>query len=898
MVQSLVLVTLLAAAAPPKPFTQVASVEGITEYRLPNGLKVLFVPDESVATVTVNLTVLVGSRHEGYGEKGMAHLLEHMLFKGSTKFKDPKKEMGARGANWNGTTREDRTNYFETLPASDANLDFAIRFEADRLVNSFIDKKDLDTEMTVVRNEFEMSENRGEWVMRARVRSAALPWHNYGRAVIGIKADIERVPVDNLKAFYKRYYQPDNAVLVVAGRFDEGKAFKAIADSFGKLPKPARSLGTTFTEEPVQDGERSVTVRRVGGAPALSAAWRIPASTDPDYPALMVLQGVLGDQPQGRLHQALVETKKAASARCDLDDFKEPGLFQCMVLLKSGDDVAAARAGLLATLETVKPLTVEETERSATGWVSQMDQILTDSSQVGLFLSEWAAQGDWRMLFVQRDRMKKVTAEDLQRVWAKYFKPQNRTLGEYVPTEKPDRAEIPLPPDVGPLVNGYVGGEALAKGEAFDPAPKNIEARLRRVTLPNGAKLVLLPKKTRGQSVKVAAELRLGSLASLTGQAPVLGATVALMNRGTKKLAYKDFRSTLEKARAQLDVTGGGQALQVSASVQRPQLAQVLALLGDVLKEPALDAKELELSRNERLERLEKMKDEPMAAGPMTLNRALAPFPKDHPLYVPTFPERIAATKAVTIEQVRAFHAKFVGAQNATFVVVGDFDDKEVEQALTAMFGGWTAKEKYELIKDDFVPVAASTVTLATPDKANAWVGAGSTLALDDSAPDYPAMALAASMLGGGASSRLFVKLREEKGLSYGAYAFLDAPSDTKRAVLQSSVMFAPQNLGAVEQALQGELERWSTVSKADLDLARDELLNELKQARAEDERLAPQLAGDAQLGRTMQWTEDFEAKVRALTPEQVSAAVKKYFDPKNLVLVKAGDFKAVTAPK
>ena len=146
--------------------------------------------------------------------------------------------------------------------------------------------------------------------------------------------------------------------------------------------------------------------------------------------------------------------------------------------------------------------------------------------------------------------------------------------------------------------------------------------------------------------------------------------------------------------------------------------------------------------------------------------------------------------------------------------------------------------------------VAPTTVTLATPDKQNAWLGAGTTVDLDDSSPDYPAMLVATSMLGGGPSSRLFVKLREEKGLSYGAYAWLGAPSETKRAVMQSSVMFAPQNLGAVEQALQGELDRWSTLTKADLDLARDELLSQMQQARAEDEQLVSQLASDALLGR------------------------------------------------
>jgi zinc protease len=619
------------AAAPPKPFTQVASVEGVTEYRLPNGLRVLFVPDESVATVTVNMTVLVGSRHEGYGEKGMAHLLEHMLFKGSPKYKDPKKEMGSRGAEWNGTTRQDRTNYFETLNASDVNTDFAIRFEADRLVNAFVAKKDLDTEMTVVRNEFEASENRPQGVLNNAVRAAALPWHNYGRAVIGIKADIELVPIDNLKAFYARYYQPDNAVLVIAGRFDEAKAFKSIAESFGKIPTPKRTLPSTFTTEPTQDGERTVTIRRVGGAAALNVAWRIPAATDPDFPALMVLQGVLGDQPQGRLHQALVEGKKASSARCDLDEFKEPGLFTCSVGFKEGDNVAAARDLMLATLETPKPIAQPEFERSATGWISQAEQTLTSSQDIGLALSEYAAAGDWRLFFVQRDRLKKVTADDLQRVWGKYFKASNRTLGEYVPTAKPDRAEVPRPAEVGPLVNDYKGGPPIARGEAFDPSPANIEKRSRRVKLANGAQLVLLPKKTRAESVRISMRFPFGNLQSLTNQTTLSTMTALLMNRGTKKLGYKDFRSTLERLRAQVNVAVDGQELTLDVEAQRPQLGEVMGLVDDVLKQPALDAKELDVVRAESLTRLEHSRTDPASLGNVTLLRALKPYPRGHP---------------------------------------------------------------------------------------------------------------------------------------------------------------------------------------------------------------------------------------------------------------------------
>jgi zinc protease len=896
MFSSLMLAALVAAA--PKPFVPGPTVEGVTEYSLPNGFRVILVPELASSTVTVNLTVLVGSRSEGYGEKGMAHLLEHMLFKGSTHFKDPKNDLATHGGRFNGTTSEDRTNYFETMTASDANLEFGIRFEADRLVNSFINKKDLDTEMTVVRNEFERSENNGGFVLRSRVRAAALPWHNYGRAVIGIKADIERVPVDNLKAFYKRYYQPDNAVLVVSGKFDEAKAFKLIADTFGKLPKPSRSLVDTFTSEPTQDGERVVTVRRVGGTPLVMTAWRIPAVSDPDYAALMVLQGVLGDQPQGRLHQTVVDTKKAASARCDLDELKEPGLFSCNIAFKEGDQPGPARDAALALLETPKPLKEDEVARSRDGWLAQYEQDLASADSLAFQLSNWAPRGDWRLMYLLRDRLKAVKAADVERVWAKYFKPQNRTLGEYVPTTKPDRAEVADASDAKAVLAGYVGGEAVQQGEAFDPSVKNIEARLKRTTLPNGAKLVVLSKKTRAATVKVMIELRLGTADTLKGQQAVAQLTGALLGRGTQKLGFKDFRSALERLKSQLQVFGNGQNVTLMLSTQRPQLDEALGLVADVLKAPALDAKELEVLRGELTAQADTLKSEPTMVGRIELGRALHPLPADHINATLPMPEQIAALKAVTLEQVKGFYGRFYGAQNAAIAVVGDVDPASVERAMAATFGGWSSKEKYERASDPFVATKPEVKVLATPDKANAWMGAGSTMQLVDTAPDYPALALAAHVLGGGASARLFVSLREKQGLSYGAYAGIDVDSKNDRAAVSSTVIYAPQNVAAVEKGLLGELTHWNTITKEELEPLRTELLQQRTQSRSNDDDLAATLSGLTQDGRTLEFEGALDEAFKKVSAEELNAAVKKYFDPAKLVLVKAGDFKTVSAPK
>src|SRR5579864_8684189 len=251
------------SAAMAEPPVTVASIEGVTEYQLANGARVLLFPEASRPTVTVNMTVLVGSRHEGYGESGMAHLLEHMVFKGTPQHPEVPKALRDHGASFNGTTNNDRTNYFETMPATDENLEFGIALESDRLVNSFVKREDLLSEMTVVRNEFERGENNPGSILNQRIYAAAYEWHNYGKSTIGNRSDIERVPIENLQAFYKKFYQPNNVVLIVAGKFEEARALALVEKHLGSIPRPARVLDATYTEEPPQDGERTVTLRRV-----------------------------------------------------------------------------------------------------------------------------------------------------------------------------------------------------------------------------------------------------------------------------------------------------------------------------------------------------------------------------------------------------------------------------------------------------------------------------------------------------------------------------------------------------------------------------------------------------------------------------------------------------------
>jgi zinc protease len=441
-------------AAAEQALKKIVTVEGITEYQLDNGLRVLLFPDHSKPRLTVNLTVFVGSRHEGYGETGMAHLLEHLVFKGTPSHPNIPQALQGRGAQFNGSTSPDRTNYFETLPASDDNLGFAIALEADRLVNSSIKHEDLASEMTVVRNEFERGENAPSSVLGERIMAEAYIWHNYGKATIGNRSDIERVPIDRLQAFYRKYYQPDNAMVVVAGQFDEGRALAFMHKHFGAIPRPQRQLDTTYTEEPPQDGERLVTLRRVGHVGAVGAVYHIPAGPHPDFPALEVLANILSTQPSGRLYKALVEAGKATRAYAFALAMHDPGVLTLQAEVPHTGALEDVRDTLIATVEEVGTtgVTAEEVQRARQQILKARDLAAAQTSQLAIALSEWAAQGDWRLYFLYRDRIEKVTPEDVRSVAAHYLQRNNRTVGMFIPTAQPERIVVPSTPDVDALV--------------------------------------------------------------------------------------------------------------------------------------------------------------------------------------------------------------------------------------------------------------------------------------------------------------------------------------------------------------------------------------------------------------------------------------------------------------
>ena len=881
---------------------KIVTVSGITEYRLDNGMKVLLFPDSSSAKTTVNLTFLVGSRHEGYGETGMAHLLEHLLFKGSKNHTNITKELSDHGASANGTTWYDRTNYYETFPASPENLEWALSMESDRMVNSFVAQKDLDSEMTVVRNEFERGENSPSGILNERIFSTAYLWHNYGKSTIGARADIENVPIDRLQAFYQKYYQPDNAILIVAGRFDESKALASIEKKFGTIPRPTRKLFGTYTAEPTQDGERTVELKRTGDSKVVAAAYHIPSGASPEFAAVDVLGQLLLDTPSGRLYKKLVATKIATGVSGGAYQLHDPSLLFFEASARKDADLDNIQAILLETIHGLKvnPPTQAEVDRAKQILLKSTEKVERNTKGLALQLSEWASMGDWRLFFLYKQRLKNVTTADVVKAADTYLKTSNRTVGRFLPVDVPSRSEIAATSqkELEQALKDLKVEKTVSQGEVFNATPSKIKSRTKYSKLSNGINVAMLDKKNRGETVNIDITFRFANLDAVQGKGDIAGFAGGLLMRGTQSKTREQIKDLLVRLESSGSVSGGYDNVSASFSTTRKNLPKLLPLIAEIMKSPSFPAKEFDTGREQYLAQLEEAAGKTNVRASLALRQALSPYPKGDPRAVLSLAEDAIATKAVTLQQIKDFHKDFYEAKRGEIAVVGDFSPAEITPLLEKHFANWSNPKSppYQRIQARVkTDLAGGDEQIHIADKANATYYAGKSLAISDTSPDYAALRLANYILGGGfLNSRLATRVRQKEGLSYSIGSNVSANALDTVGSFSIYAIAAPENIPKVKKAIVEELERAIKDGFTDEEVAaaKKGYLESLKLARNKDGNLAGLLGSYMHIQRDVEYLNGWDAKIRALTPAELQQAITKHLQPSSLYVVTAGTLK------
>ena len=935
------------AMQPDLALREVQTLEEITELALPNGLQVLLLPDAAKPVVTVNITYRVGSRHEGLGETGAAHLLEHMLFKPSGKVENPMRDMQALGMRYNGTTSPDRTNYFAHFLANDdkaaERMDYMLGWLAGMMTQARFTRAELDSEMTVVRNEFERAESEPGRVLGDRMLALAYGSHGYGHSTLGLKSDIENVALPTLYAFYRKHYRPDNATLIVAGAFDAAQVRRQIAQAFGPIARPAEPLAPTYTLNPAQDGERSVLLRRSGGLGTTAVMYHLPAGGTREGAAARVLAEAIS-QRAGPLSRGLLATGLAVTDWAYYRALREPGYLMAGVGLPevaSSANVANAAnaanpdeqelgaiksaAALARVIESLS-LTDAEIITARQTLLANWRSVLHDAEVTAQALTETVALGDWRLIFALREALATVSPDDVRALAKNYLVASNRTAGTYLPVAgaTPLRAPPPVPVAQAQLLNtteliatyvdwtratgldlGFLQdlgfrqkdpqNSAKAAFEDYPLTPTSLQARTVRSQLDVGGlpglKLAVLPRAAKGERVTGVLRLRWGTLESVNGSSVLATMLGPLLLDGTAALNGVQVKERLLALDARLSFTSFAGFLNASLDFPASSQAAYFELLAQLLQGASFADAPFERNQKAMLAAMQNIKAGTVSVAGNALERSFKAYPVGDPRETRTLEQSEAQMKAASATELRAYWQRFGSASHGELTLVGPADAPALRAQLQASFAGWAAREKHEPWASVHTePAGPRMQILPMADKANASYSARIGLAFNERDADYPALFAAVQLL---ARQGLWERVREKEGLSYGVGASLAAPWDGNAGAININASFAPQNRVKLASTIREVLvaKRDEGFGALDVGFAKSAIVARRGEWLAQPANTAANLAFNLRYDRAFDSYGAQTGLYEKLDTSAVNAALKKYLNPDQLVEVMAGSF-------
>jgi len=893
----------LAAQALPANVEHVETFRGISQYRLKsNGMTILLSQDRTSPVFTFMVVYHVGSRNEAPGNTGSAHLLEHMIFNKSTlnfgkanghkTFQEVLYEAGADAGSSNMTTWYDRMNGYSTLPSD--KLELAMRIEADRLGRALILDSERQSEMSVVRNEYEIGENNPFQALFKATVAAAIQAHPYHWNTIGYRSDIEGVTTEKLREHYKTYFHPDNAEAILVGDFNVDTALAMFDKQFGGFKRAPNPIPKVITVEPPQEGERRALVKRPGAVGLTMIGYIRPGAGHPDFHALEVLAGILGDGVNSRLHQALVEKGLATDVAAFNFTLRDPYPLLLNVTNAPGKTHQEVENAIKAAIAEVvdKGVTDAELKRA-----QQQIEVTVVKSRDGTYnfasnLGESVASTDWKWFLRYVDSVKAVTAQDVKRVASTYLVPDHATVGWFVPTPaaaKPQAAAAAPAPAAAPST-ALVKPTAPPMSAVAAPAGKPFAQRTTRKVLANGI-IVDVVENRAVPTVAIRGLVFAGDIAAPAGK-PALPALLAkMLSRGTVSRTKEAIGAQLDDVGATRTYATAQNEIAIQASGMARNLPLLLEILADEVRNPALKADELAKAKKE-------LENDYLRADDNTSLRALErlaqlAYPKDHPYYASDRTTRIASLSALAEADLRDFHRARYNGASMIIAVVGDIDAAAAMAMVEKQFGELGRGKRIV-----FGSVARSTagspvrepVTMRGKANMNIVIGSASGLRRGDA--DYEAALVANAALGQTAlSSRLGKRVRDTEGLTYQIYSRF-AGSDELDGLWFANVNVAPQNLAKALKSTQEVIALYATEGANDTEVAAQKsfFAGNFQVGLGSNAGIAAALVTAEKFGFGPQYLDNYPAKIKAVTTAQANAAMRKYFFADRLNLIVSGD--------
>ena len=856
---------------------------GIKEYTMTsNGLRVLLKQDNTAPVATFMVTYEVGSRNEAIGYTGSTHLLEHLMFKGSRKFNTKKgnsvfQTLQSLGARMNATTWLDRTNYFAVLPSE--HLETLIEIEADRMRNAYIKEEDRQSEMTVVRNEFERGQNSPSGVLDENIWATAYQAHPYHHSTIGWKEDIENVSIERLREFYDTFYWPNNATAIAIGDFTEKEALSMIKKHFGKIRKSTKPIPEVYTAEPKQEGIRTITLKRAGQQGIVGVAHKTPAATHPDAPAFMVLSSILSSGKNSRFYKNITDKGLTTSVYIWDSLFRDPGLFTVYANLSPDVDHKTVEKAVVDEYEKIKKdgVSDEEVKNAQTQLIASMKFRQDGSYAIASGLNEAIASGDWTLYTTYDEKIGTVTKEDVQRIVKEYFKEDLSTIGYFIPlgaggqnkklaTSAKDLEKMKL--------KHFSEEEELLSSKVVDSEP--VEG-IRLLTLKRGSGVVTLTGSMLGGDIYA------------SGNARTADMVAAMLDQGTTNMTKFEISAKLESAGARLGFFNGQARVGFSGKFLSEDTKMVFDLLADQLKNPLFAEEDLNKVKKRQVANYKRSKES--TRGNATNNMLKAFYGTGHQ-NSPTDPDKaIEEIKKITPKNLKDFHLKNYGAGTMVIVAVGDVDHNSLESLIKEGFGGWKKSPLKEKKETGTANKASDKVYVTMQDKTSTDFLVGTALGIDRYHPDYLPLYVATHTLGGNFSARLMQTVRVKEGLTYGINSSMRGFGNGNDGYWMVGGTFSPKLLSKGESSTLREIKKWAEegITQKELDITKSTLTGGFQVGFDSTGGLAGGILDAIIVHGDLTYLDSYPERIKTITLDEANTAISKYIFFDDLYQVAAG---------
>lgn len=906
----------------PKEINFIKKSNGVEEYKLGNGLKLLLKQDLNAPLISFQVWYRVGSRDEVGNETGMAHYLEHMMFKGTKEFKKGEiaQAIQLKGGVFNAFTSYDYTGYYENF--SPENLELAIKIESDRMRNSRLDQTEIDLERSVIVSELEGGENYPSTILGKQIRATAFQKHPYHNPIIGWRSDLESIKEPNMRAFYNKYYVPNNAFIMLAGNFDTELALDLLERYFGAY-KRAEDIVHEVPIEPEQKELRKSYIYYEGQLALLGMAFHIPELVHPDLPALNIIDEILFNGASSRLTKKLVDTGLAVDVNGYAESNKDPALYRIIVNLNPDADLEKIENIVNAELEDIKNnVTKEEMElakaRIESSAIYQRDGVYDEALQIAYFE---AIAGDWENYYHWYDALKKVSVTDVKKVAQKYFVPRNKTVIYKLPKDPgTSLVTASTPSAVKKLVKspssshkrtGSKEREKASYGSnTVEPLDSSKLERLLKITAPRYSKgkidtefkFALKPVSVKKYpNLKIALKedhnipLVYIKASIFAGSAkdeskPCLAyLTANMLERGSKYRDKFKIAEILDTYGADIDFEPGKETCAVEISSLKKNLAKVLLIFKEIISEPLFSKTELEKLKKELIDTIKQQDEFPSSVARNELYRLI--YPKGHIFYAHTSEEKIASIQSISIKDIKDFYAKNYGLDQMNISVVGDITEPELISLIEANFAPWCKKDKAVIpaaISPKLQTPKTKHIKKAHKKQSEIYMGHAGFITRKD--PDFYPLFVANYALGGSPlSSRLGAKVRDEHGLVYNISSTFQAGlvPGPFYITLGSNPANVDKSIELTKEVVREFLRHG--ISETELKATKSFLTGSFAVRNLSSNEDVTDVASQMLLyGLPLNYPQNYAEIINNVTLEQVNEVVRKYINPDkfNVVIV------------